>query len=97
MTDRIRCCVPFCNRTMKGDGDPDQEGICRNHIQGVDKRKRAMHVEASRRAEKIMDKYPEPELCPAQEAKSALAYIKVSKRLWNSIKTEAIERAGGLR
>jgi hypothetical protein len=97
MTIRLRCAVPFCNRTAKGDGDPDQEMICRTHIRGVSKRKKALHNEASRRATKIMDKYPEPDLCPEIEVKQALAYIAVAKRLWESIKVEAIERAGGLR
>ncbi len=96
MTHRIRCAVPFCTRTCKGEGDPDQEMICRTHIKGVNKLTRRRHIEAARRAAKIMDRYPEPDLCPAAEAKQALAYIAVAKRLWSSIKREAIERAGGI-
>jgi hypothetical protein len=98
MTARIHCCVPFCTKTYAPSlpVDPDQEVCCLTHIKPVSKRLRKLHTEAKKRAKAIMDKYPEPEDAPQAERDAAVRYVHAEKWLWKKIKSQAIERAGGI-
>lgn len=81
MTERVRCCVPFCKHTRgerKGDTDwPWPKGsdwICGEHWMPI----RSMRRRAYRRARKAS--VPDERLWP----------------MWSALKREAIEKAMGI-
>jgi hypothetical protein len=73
---RIACCVPFCRRTFKHNGE--HEVICSRHAQLADKRYRRLLSRIHRRIKRgtISDAIAEP-LC---------------RQLWDKIKDQAISR-----
>lgn len=82
---RINCCVPFCKRTRKPINDAT-EWICGDHWKIVRKNRRRVYGRHKKRwrrfgPEWTADKY---------------LFCRRIRRLWNSLKREAIERAAGL-
>ena len=80
MSDRLYCCVPFCNRTKKLEPlavrfDPP-EWICSDHWRAVPRPERAIYTRALRKA--------------GGKGTPATA------RLWARMKRIAIEKAGGI-
>jgi hypothetical protein len=97
MTDRLRCCVPFCRRTTK----PGGEWICGVHWPMVSKRtkrRKVVHARFVRREVRRNPKVREYwKLPPGSKARiKAVVMWRLSDAIWARCKREAIERAMGL-
>lgn len=103
---RLRCCVPFCNRTRgqrKCDAEPlheDQEWICGKHWVSVPKDARRVYSRVWRRLDKEIAREPLyrewwrlPKGDPRMAAK---ALWERQARIWRRCKAIAIERALGI-
>lgn len=81
---RVACIVPFCRRTCSRAWLKErdhEEFICGEHYRLVDARLRSLR----RKVEKRMRRAVVPEFLE-----------RMSGRLWDKAKAQAIERAGGL-
>lgn len=89
MTIRLPCLVPFCRRTRgqrKGDRPihAGEEWICGIHWRHVSRTKKSRWRRAIRRRDAERDPY------------RAGRWQAVKKKVWVSIKREAIEAAAGI-
>lgn len=82
MTGRLPCLVPGCRRTLKPGEADHSEGICAKHWPSTSKRHRALLSKVRRKAKRIGWT---PQLS------------RLEARLWDRLKTEAIEIGVGLR
>lgn len=95
---RIACCVPFCRRTCKSDGETT-EWICPAHWRLVPKATKAAYQTTRRRTEKILRRRPEYRewwKFPAGSPKrlAAVSVIYRHRSAWDRCKAQAIEQAG---
>lgn len=83
MTDRVSCCAPFCNRTVRRDklAYGASEWICQTHYRLVDIKLKRQRSALRRRNIK---------------RKEWERYVKTDDRMWLRIKRQAIERAAGI-
>jgi hypothetical protein len=81
----LRCLVPFCNKTRRGN-DADEEWICPAHFLRIDRETRRSYDAAHARAT-AADKAPGPCDAPHKIA----AYKEVSD-LWERCRTQALDR-----
>lgn len=98
--ERIRCCVPFCRRTVSADKGFD-DWICCKHWRIVSYPTRAAYSLAKRRARRIVARRPSYrcfwKLRPGSpERLSAVAMWRRLDQAWETCKREAIERAAGI-
>lgn len=95
---RIQCCVPFCKRTVerKQPHDTEQEAICGLHMRPVSRWLKRLHRETVIRTLTILNRYPEPNNAPIEEATEAVRLITLEEKLWRRMKRKAIEAAGGI-
>jgi len=95
---RLKCCVPFCNRTTKRSlpYDEDQETLCGPHACATSLRLRKLHTAARKKCVDIMDQYPEPDDAPLEIIEHGLRFARLEKWLWKKLKAAAIEAAGGI-
>lgn len=93
MTERIRCVVPFCRRTMKADGQAT-EHICGRHWRHADREDRRRYQKLRRWALPLIELPPE-KYSPAMRGEIA-ATIRELNGLWEGLKRQAIERAVGI-
>lgn len=77
---RVRCVVPFCRRTREDD-PRFSEWICGDHWRMVPKKYRQVYGRFKRRWRRFG---------------TPVSYHPRGSRLWERIKREAIERAGGI-
>lgn len=98
VSDRIRCCVPFCRRTT---GEPFREWICAKHWSMVPRTVRAVWSREKRQARRIIARKPIYReywnLPPG--ASDRLAAVRLWRRYdaaWERCKTAAIEAAAGV-
>lgn len=85
---RLRCVVPFCRHT-RGDRKgqppitPDTEWICGEHWRLVDRQTKRLFRANRRRLWRI----------PGRQLRGPEAQERVHRRLWQTMKRQAIERA----
>lgn len=103
---RLRCCVPFCNRTRgqrKGE-DPIREGeewICHEHWRAVPRKMKAFKRRAKAKWKRAVGRrdaltgMDDPNYEPVM-AELFAAKVR-SKWIWQRCKRAAIERAMGIR
>ncbi len=106
MTERLRCLVPYCNRTRgrrKGEPplDGDEDWICGKHWPLISYPTKAAWRLAKRRVRRIVAKRPEHRTWwryPAGSPQRIAAYHmwKRYEQAWEKCKREAIERAAGI-
>jgi len=77
---RVGCVVPYCRRTTVA-GRPDAEWLCPKHWPTISKRRRQVWG----RLRKQWRRYGPEKVSPARWF-----------RIWDRLKREAIERAGGI-
>lgn len=99
MTERLRCCVPFCRRTFKrepGDSD-DVEIICGIHWRLSPKSWRRRITMLRRRRRKLYGDTPHWEFPAGSEARiNSYRLDLLRHKLWLRCKQAAIEIAGGI-
>lgn len=99
MTERLRCCVPGCNRTKQCDGAT--EWICGKHWAVVSRRQRGRladnrrYIRRACRLEPLSREFWK--LPPGSPARiKAVRMWDLHDAIWTRCKAEAIERAVGL-
>ncbi len=97
---RIRCCIPFCNRTRRHD-ESVGEWICAEHWREVPKAKRAAWNRVRKKLRKacainpgVKQFWSLPSGSP--ERLSAVRLWRVHDRIWSAVKRAAMEKAGGI-
>jgi len=101
MTDRIRCVVPFCQRTIAAAKlEPDNEWLCQIHWRlvpaTVKRRKRLADRIWNRANATFMRLYDEQGGFQEHQYRRALAALDVRRSAWERCKREAIEGAAGI-
>lgn len=101
MPDRISCCVPYCRRTCRNDGDKrNTEWICAVHWPLVPKklkvRRRLARTTFDKIERRFYRKYPQSEGYSRQEWQKVDAAWQLACRAWEKCKQAAIEAALGI-
>lgn len=96
---RVKCCVPFCNRTHRND-EGFREWICQRHWSLVSNRtrrwKKLSEKIARRASERFKAQYEEQDGYLDPQLDRAMAAIELKDKIWERCKREAMERAGGI-
>ena len=94
MTGRVRCCAPFCGRTFKDEGY--NEMMCGKHWRMAGKKTRRLHKHILKRLKPFGTEFPNPTIFNPEEISFYYLLVKVENRVWERIKREAFEAAGGI-
>lgn len=87
MTDRLKCCVPFCRRTFKREDCEGAEVMCGKHW-------RLASPILRRRHKRLCRCYRRNSLTTGIDREIKLSSLE--EALWNRIKAQAIEAAAGI-
>ncbi|MBN9435091.1 MAG: hypothetical protein J0I45_21875 [Bosea sp.] len=88
MPDRLRCIVPFCNRTRRGN-EQGEEWICDPHFRSIPRALRVEYNAAWHEAAKA-DRRAADGIEP-----NPAVYVRVTQA-FDACKSAAIEAAGGI-
>lgn len=97
MTDRIACCVPFCRRTRKNDGDGG-DWICSIHWRGVPRMtvKQPLFKVVRQYRRKFGDEPFWAFKAGSPDRIEAVDLTREWEEAWEACKASAIERAAGI-
>lgn len=95
MSPRVHCCIPFCRRSFRRDGDVEYETICAEHWRAIPLKRRQAYTRAWRwswKGEPYRRKGPPlvRRLRPRSDVEAAM------DRLWARCKRAATEAALGI-
>lgn len=99
MVGRVRCCVPFCRRTTKGEETPF-EWVCSDHWRAVPRKMKAFKRRAKAKWKRAAERrdaltgIDDPRYEPVM-AELFMARAR-SRWIWARCKREAIERGMGI-
>lgn len=88
---RTACAVPFCRRTCKALGE-GHESICFQHFRAIDPARRRLYRRLVRKANALTGQ----ERLTSEQVRLARRLIRMSWRMWEKMKAEAIEAAAGI-
>lgn len=95
--DRVRCCVPFCQRTappVRKDGQAVDEFICAEHWRAADAELRRRYNRERKRLRPLLAQ-PVDGYTPDQRHE-LLAAWRWLVTMWTEVKKQAIEKALGI-
>lgn len=91
---RVACEVPFCRRTAKASGQDGQQVICGTHWRLADKRLTKRYRRLQKAITRALDRMGSPS--SPDEGVRLRRHWTFLEKLWERIKTQAIERAVGI-
>jgi hypothetical protein len=97
VTERIKCLVPFCRRTVDGDRFAGCEVICGKHWRMASATLRRRHSRLSRRYRRKFGDSAYWTFPAGSAARiEALRLDRLLRKLWDRCKASAIEAAAGI-